>query len=225
MQTGLDPDRWFCCVHYRETNYAYKQMSNFRDVDPDSYEALKDFIIDELGGQVVRMGHPEMAKWTNRPGFVDLSRYPESWRLQFYAMSRARFFIGSGSGATGMSTGLNIPSAHTDIGDYYTGRPGDLVLTHEIIHPNGDRLMQESLLKAGLFSNVEVETLIEEGQAFGVRKNSTAELFAAARQIYDRTADIDAWRTAPRAIKTGRNRLSWPPAEDRGVDFVDLSSI
>ncbi len=221
-ETGVDRDRWFCCLHYREPNYAHKTISNLRDVDPTNYLLLRDFIIDELGGQVVRLGHPEMAVWPERPGFVDLSRRAESWRLQFHAMTRARFFIGSGSGATCVAMAFNVPSAHTDIGDFYTGRKGDLILSHEIATPDGERLMQQPLAESGLFSIVDLDILQDQGTGYTIRKNTPEELFAAARQIFDRTSSTGTWRTPAAPIWTGTNAFTWPPRRDYELEFVDL---
>ena len=73
---GLDPDRWFACIHYREPTYGFKQGRSLRDVDAGPYESVAGYIREELGGQVVRLGHPEMPVWPAAPGFVDLSRVP-----------------------------------------------------------------------------------------------------------------------------------------------------
>jgi hypothetical protein len=86
---GLDLDRWFCCLHFRQPNYEYKPYSNCRDVDPSSYLASIDYVIDELGGQVALLGHPEISTRPKRDGFVDLSRIPDSHDLQFGAVARS----------------------------------------------------------------------------------------------------------------------------------------
>ncbi len=225
QRLGLDPNHWFCCLHYREPTYTHKQVSNIRDVNPDNYLAVRDHVISELGGQVIRLGHPEMAPWPDREGFVDLSRLPASWRLQFRAMSQARFFIGSGSGATGIAVAFNIPSAHTDIGDFYTGRAEDILLTYEVVSPDGRRLMQQDLFDSGLFSVFDLQSNIRAGAPYRIRRNNIEELTTAARQIHARTADISGWRTPAEPKITGRNSFLWPPQSKIRPNFVDLSAL
>ena len=158
-------------------------------------------------------------------GFVDLSRKPNSWRLQFLAMSHARFFIGSGSGATGIAIAFNTPAAHTDIGDFYTGRADDIILTYEVTAPDGRRLMQQDLFDSGLFSVFDLQSNIRAGAPYRIRRNNTDELTTAAAEIHARTADVSGWREPAVPTLSGKNSFVWPPQSDIRPIFVDLSSV
>ena len=208
---GLDPDRWFACIHYREPTYGFKQGRSLRDVDAGPYESVAGYIREELGGQVVRLGHPEMPVWPAAPGFVDLSRVPESWLLQCYAVSRARFFVGSGSGGTAMAGAFGTPALHTDILDFFTGQPGDLVLTQEIQTLDGRRLRQDALFDAGLMSVYDLSRDIGDGQAYRFRLNTAEELSEAVDQIHRETEGVEGWRQEAAPRRRRENQLQWPP--------------
>ncbi len=222
MEQGLDPDRWFACVHYREPTYGFKQGRSLRDVDAHPYESVSRHIIQSLGGQVVRLGHPEMPEWPSMPGLIDLSRIPDSWSLQCYAVSRARYFVGSGSGGTAMAGAFSTPSLHTDILDFFTGRPNDLVLTQEVIAQDGKRLMQQALLDAGLMSVYDLARDIGEGQSYRFRLNSEAELIHAVHQIHVETDVTRGWRDAAKPMRRRDNRIQWPPTPNYKLRFARL---
>jgi len=75
LDAGASPDRSIVCLHARQDGYEFRNFPEpNRSVDPASYFQLADYIIDELGGQVVRLGDPSMAPAPARPHLIDLSR-------------------------------------------------------------------------------------------------------------------------------------------------------
>ena len=135
---GIDPNRWYATMHYRTSSYGPKfNKSPIRNSDPENYRQLVDYIVDELGGQVVQLGHPEMQPLPSRPGFVDLSRVANAFMLQAYAVCHSRFLIAGPSGPIGLGWSFQVPMACVDATDGQGGW-GDaeqVILTHEVTTP------------------------------------------------------------------------------------------
>ena len=115
LAAGTSPDRWIVCLHARQGDYEFRKFPEpVRSVDPAPYFQLADYIIDELGGQVVRLGDPSMTPAPARPHLIDLSR-GNDFLLQAYAISRARFAITTDSGMQHVANGLGVPFATTNM--------------------------------------------------------------------------------------------------------------
>jgi putative glycosyltransferase (TIGR04372 family) len=220
---GLDPARWYATIHYRASNYGPKlDKSPMRNGEPESYRQLVDYIIDELGGQVVQLGHPEMEPFPARPGFVDLSRLKDGFMLQAYSVCHSRFLVAGPSGPVMLGFSFQVPLGVVDATDGYGGW-GDreqVILTHEVTTPEGKVLSNRALLESGLLDKVELNRRIREGGNYRIRKNSGAELAAIARHLFERTADITGWRPAlqqPARIRP--NHFIWPPKTHENMRF------
>lgn len=220
---GLDPNRWYATLHYRDGTYGPKRNKGpLRSSSPDSYRVLADYIIDELGGQVVQLGHPEMTSLSSRPGFIDLSRLADGFMLQAYAVCRSRFLIAGPSGPVALGWAFQVPTARVDATDGHGGW-GDAdqgALTHEVTTPEGKVLSNRALYDAGLLEYVILTRKIRNGENYRVRKNSGEELASVARQLFDRTAGMNGWRPARRQPAAQRpNHLVWPPQTIENVRF------
>lgn len=223
---GLDPDRWYATIHYRTHSYGPKRnKSPIRNSDPENYRKLRDYIIDELGGQVVQLGHPEMVPFAPRPGFVDLSRIAGSFITQAYAVCHSRFMLAGPSGPQVLSSGFQVPFAYVDatdgIGSW--GNVLNVLVTHEVTTPDGRVLRGRELHESGLLEYGVLFRKIRDGEKFTVRKNSGAELSQAARFLFDQTTDVTGWRPIPqRPAKPRPNQLIWPPQtrENENLRFL-----
>lgn len=226
VQLGLDPGRWFCCVFYRQPNYAQRGAAPHRDVDDRTYETLVNWIIDELGGQVVRLGHPEMRRFPERPGYVDLSAVPNEFLLQATAVSRARFMIMTPSGPAMLPGAFRVPCASTNAVDFQgIWHEGDIVLCKHLFDPAGRRVPLTSLLREGtLHQHVFAHKTTREG--FRLLDNTAEELKQAARILYERTADTSSWRS-PAAADLGAadNRFVTPAPFRRPLNFVEFPHL
>jgi putative glycosyltransferase (TIGR04372 family) len=117
---GLDRKRWFAVVHAREDGYKDPDRIHPRSVtDFSPYQAAIDHIIDELGGQVVRLGDASMEPLPPREGLIDLAGTPRSLMLQCFAISRARFFLGADSGPIVLGRAFDVPTAITNMVTLY----------------------------------------------------------------------------------------------------------
>jgi putative glycosyltransferase (TIGR04372 family) len=212
---GLDPTRWYATMHYRTASYGHKlNRSPIRNSDPENYRQLADYIIDELGGQVIQLGHPEMQAFPPRRGFVDLSRIANAFLLQAYAVSRSRFLIAGPSGPIGIGWSFHVPTALVDATDSLNGW-GDgrhLLLTHEVTTPEGQALRNRALYDAGLLDYVVLKQKLKAGLNYRIRKSSPGELAEAARALFERTSDVQGLRALPQHHGGPKpNQLVWPP--------------
>ena len=66
---GVTQDGWFVCM---DTGLGDPSAKPYPP-DDSAYLALRDHIIDTLGGQVVKIGYASKPRWPERSGFVDLS--------------------------------------------------------------------------------------------------------------------------------------------------------
>lgn len=218
---GLDPNRWFACIHWREPTYRYKPIANLRDNDPQRYLPLIDHIIG-MGGQVVRIGHPEMAHAAPRSGFVDLAVIPDSTLLQAYAASRARFCVsGTGGGACLMYL-FGTPTASVDCIGWFDGSYGQYLLTQVLTTPEGQTLEQESLFESGLMNQRALEMAMAERPGFKLEQRSSAEIMAVADFMHRIIGDCPGWRTPVTPELEPDNRFVWPMRGGIRPRFIDL---
>ncbi len=187
---GVREDGWFVCLHARERGSRYRQDSDLhRNVDPDTYLPMIDDIINEQGGQVIRLGHPGSLPLTDRDGLIDLSRIEDSFDLQAFAISRARYFIGSDSGPTQMAAAFKTPAATTNAMGIGIWNDGDVALLKTYAAESGsEELSWEELY----------ELLPVMGNRrpvdYMVKDNGADEIIEVARHMFEMTADCPGWR-------------------------------
>lgn len=218
---GVAPDHWFAVIHYREGNYAYRaNLSDERNSDPEAFRGLVDHIIDTLGGQVVRIGHPEMRPFPKRDGFVDLSRDPDCFMLQAFAVSAARFTIVGPTGSMALACGFEIPCAIVDATDAQGGwgNAEQLILTKSVTTPKHGLLRNRSLLEAGLLARKELRKL----GPTAVQSCTWEELAVVANHLHGCTSNMSGWRP-PKGVAEGPrpNMLEWPPQTRENLNFLD----
>lgn len=223
---GLDRQKWFAVIHGRESSYRIRTRGTLRNSNVESFKDLTDHIIDHLGGQVVRLGHFESTIMEPRRGLIDLCRQQDSFLLHACAVSRSRFMIAGPSGPVVAGWGFQIPTALVDATDDLSGwgSAENVVLTHEVQTPDGQRLMNRDLLESSLLRPRDLKKLLRTNKKYSVRKNSAAELSAVARHLFDVTNSIKAWRD-PIPIPSGvrPNSFSWPPHTHENLNFLDVN--
>ncbi len=218
-ETNLKEDRWFVCMDTGRRDHSDRPVG----YDDHSYLKLCNFILDELGGQVVKTGYPGEIVWPSRPGFVDLSTGGRPLLLHALATSHARAFIGPGALGGTLAHILSIPSARTDTLDLFAGRPSDLVLTTNAVDREGTVRNQDALLDEGYTATEHFIHSLDSGNLTSVHPNSFDQLLSATQQILSETTDIAAWRPAQKPFIRDTGSFSWPPHSDLKPRFVDLS--
>ncbi len=109
---GLDPEKWFAVVYWKESGYEFRKVNKYRDVtNPVPYVAVMNHVLAS-GGQVVRIGHPGT---TINPvaGYFDLT-WADNHRLQMIAVAHARFMLASASGPSSYGPAFGTPTVVTD---------------------------------------------------------------------------------------------------------------
>ena len=190
--SGVDENRWFACLHMRENLYHWRRaISPERNVDPLTYMPMIEHIIHEQGGQVVRVGDPTMTPLPPMDGLIDLSADPESFPVEVFAASRARYYIGSESGPVGFACAFKVPAAMTNCMSIGLWNDGDVVLTRRNIRVPGKFELtgpQAAEIHDGMaswFVDAEMDA------------NTPAELIAVAAHMHGATADCEGWRGDP----------------------------
>ena len=223
LERGLDPDRWFCVVHYREPNFIARGANAFRDVDPVVAQEITRYIIEDLGGQVVRIGHPGMEKFPAMPGFIDLSGVENGLLLHCLAISRARFFFEvSSSGPSMLAIAFGVPLVRCNSVDLEAPLcENSIELPMHVISPDGRRVPQELALRKRLISTVSILNVLGR-DGFRFQQNGIGELRAAARDIVNRTADCLGWRDVDNSSdRFDRSSLDWPPQRNMEKAIVE----
>jgi putative glycosyltransferase (TIGR04372 family) len=215
LSHGLEPNRWFCVLNYREPGYKYRPVRPTRDLDPKRFKALVDYIIDNLGGQVLRVGHPQMTPFPNRPGFIDLAGVENNFMLHAHAITRARYMIGSLTGISHLGSAVNTPTVITNCVDppYFPGcwRDHDIALFTNLYEPGGRRI---SITEQCEKSFLGVRKLVDLANNHGYRaeQNSLAELKMVTNAMMETTMDCQSWRIPqyPKDPVKRPNRFDFP---------------
>jgi putative glycosyltransferase (TIGR04372 family) len=212
VEGGLDPERWFCVLHYREPTFEGRGANADRDIDPGDPIAMTRYIVDELGGQVARIGHPEMTAFPAMPGFLDLSRGPADIQAQAAAVSRARFFLElSPSGPMALAPCFGVPVARCNAlilaGPTSTN---SIVLNQHLIGPDGTTVPIGTCVEKNLLNGAVMPNRLR-GRGYRFRRNTLAEMQAVARDMARMTEDCPAWRKlGGRMADSDLDRIAWP---------------
>ena len=200
-------------MHYREPTFEGRGANKDRDIAPDHPIALAKFVLEDLGGQVVRIGHPEMTPFPDLPGFVDLSREPVDFFLQAAAVRRARFFLEpSPSGPMALALCFGVPVLRCNNVAPWGALDGSSLLLHQhIVGPDGATLPLEICAEKNLLNgNVVPFMLAKRGYRYS--PNTLDEMIAATRALCDSTADCPAWRQIDAVPGLAvANHVAWPP--------------
>lgn len=190
---GLRRDRWFATLHMRELEYEHRfRMDPNRCVDTETYVDSIRLIIEQ-GGQVVRIGDPSMTALPKIPGFIDLSRLRNSFELQCFAISRARFHLGTDSGPSQIAGALKTPTLITNAIGLSGMNIGDLAMAKSRRSADGRILRTEELYKLGGFTldSIYPSELMAN---LGLIDNTAEEICSAVEQMLGRTQDCLSWR-------------------------------
>jgi putative glycosyltransferase (TIGR04372 family) len=194
VSLGLDPTRWFCCIFYRDPSYKLRPPTPYRESDDRTFEALACYIINDLGGQVVRLGHPEMRPFDLGAGFIDLSRLENEFMTHTAAVGRARFMIANSSGPGHLPGALDVPYAIVNsISLHAVWRMRDLVLPGHLFDENGKRMDVHWMPNHGFFNFSFVRNCINQ-LGFKTIGNSFEELREVANMLWSETQDCTGWR-------------------------------
>lgn len=227
--TGLDPNGWFCVLHYREAGYEYWGARPNRDLNVENIVPVIQHVTKTLGGQVVRVGHRGMSPIPKIDGFFDLASAEDPAFLHAYAISRSRFFLElSPSGPYAFAIGFGVPLARCGaVAPSGSVDKRSIVLPQHVVGPDNKRVPLEDLLRLGLLEEGIIDRqLVKHGYRW--EKNSVEEFKRAAKEMVQLTEDCPGWRDQKiQALPTNKpNKFEWPmPAtiSHRIIEYPDLA--
>ena len=194
---GLDPGRWFACIHVREDGYrGGRSPRSVHDVDP--YNRLIDHIIEEQGGQVIRLGDQSMTPIPPRHGLVDLSRLGAPLLQQCFSVAHARYMIGSDSGPCSWAFLFDTPLGQTNKLNPVLICPHIFVCsTKTFIMEDDSRLSGRAAGRAGLMNE-----WLWYGKMDRVVENSVDDLVKVADYLFEKTVDRAPWTLSPQVKRS-----------------------
>lgn len=217
-EANMDPNRWTCVLHYREPSYEGRGANLDRDIDPSDPIAMTRYVIDELGGQVIRVGHPEMAAFPEMEGFLDLSRIPNAIQIQAAAVRSSRFFLElSPSGPMALALCFGVPVARCNaliLAGPTT--PNSIVLNQHLFDPDGNRVSIETCVDKNLLNGTVMPSILRE-RGFGFRRNTLSEMKSVAAEMVRLTEGHEgpSSEDGPVGPAPG-DRVNWPILGTRG---------
>lgn len=194
IERGVDPNRFVVTFHARESGYAFRESlkTNIRSVDPMKYFAVMKHVIEQQGGQVVRIGDPSMTKLPDLPGLIDLSREEGVLMLQAFAISRSRYAVCSDSGVLPLACAFQVPLAAADVTNpmAFPMHPEHVIITKTYLGPDGNEWQQGDAYYNGVMRH-KADVL---NPGFSVRECSIEQLRTAADRLYSQTRGVEGWR-------------------------------
>jgi len=189
-QLGLDKSKWFAVVHLRENSYEHRRdVCEERSVNPLLYLPALKRILSEHGGQIVRIGDPSMKPLPKMDGLIDLTQTSNSFPLQAFALSRARFFFGTDSGPTQLASAFKTPVASTNAFGIAVWNDGDVILNKRVFKKSGKEVPPRELFEMGTWTvhrNWPSVTTIKD--------NSPKQLIDVVDHMVETTQDCRGWR-------------------------------
>ncbi len=194
---GLDPYKWVATVYWKEWGFLWHRGPDpDRDIlDRTPYIAVIRYIIDKLGGQVIRLGHPtsgnEMPKID---GLIDLAAISIEGKgchwLQTYALAISRFLLSSPSGPQAYGRAFGVPTVTVDAMSYYgRQRDHDYFVTQEYRTTDGRSFRQLAAYDAGFMTPP-----FPKPPGTELIRNNADELRDAAREMFESTSACVGWR-------------------------------
>lgn len=179
---------WFAVIHYREPTYGLRSSEPMRDFRAEDALPVYDTILD-AGGQVIRIGHPEMTALPERAGLIDLAA--DGLMLQAAAVSHARFFVElSPSGPANMALPFGCPLLRcnqSSIGRTY--RDQGVTMPQRVLDADGRDVTLE-VLRKGLFNRSGIESL----PGHRLTPNNPSQLLEGVELMLKHTAG-KGWRS------------------------------
>ena len=219
LRLGLDPERWVATVYWKEPNYEFRPPEPWREIaNPEPYVAAIRHIIENLGGQVVRLGHDSPTELPQLKGLVDLAKVPNSELLQLYAVWISRFMMSSLSGPLSYGPAFNVPTVVTDQRTYL-----GVYRQHDYIVTQGRMLGGQACRGAEAFAMGLLNTWEKTPGKY--LNNTAEELRAAVDEMFSSTTNCPGWRVhAPIALANKPNSLRIPiPVAARPELFIPPS--
>jgi putative glycosyltransferase (TIGR04372 family) len=184
---GMDKKKWFVCLHVRESTNGFSASGQNRDADISTYlEFCKQ--IQELGGQVIRMGDPSFPALPH--GYPAIDYAHSEYRSNFFdtwLWGRCRWWTGTQNGPSFAAMALGTPRLITNQWFWDINGPSyDMWLPQLLIDNRTNHILTPSQTIAHTLSrSMSREQL--HSHNLKLRSNSPEELRIAAIEMFQVT--------------------------------------
>jgi putative glycosyltransferase (TIGR04372 family) len=168
-----------------------------------------------------------MRPFRTQHGSIDLASFGDTdFKLQLYAISRARFVLASASGPGICGSCFGTPTGMcNDPVDHGVWNKQDAKMSNHIIAPDNRRISHELAVSREMYFTSAFKHLQKSG--FRIAFQSTEEVKRLSNLMYDRTTDTPRWRDHwyTREQKTRPNEAPLPTDPIHRETFVDFPDL
>lgn len=191
-EIGVSDSDWFVCIHNRESGYDKYQspdekvLHDFRNFPCSDFYSAVDYICS-MGGVCIRMGDNNMTP-VSYPGIIDYALNPlRSDFMDLYIASRAKFFLGSTSGAANLSMVFGVPIAAVNITPITSATMGhkDLFIPMLIRDKKSNELVSFKDIFSSPISNYRIAEDWYNSN-FILEKNTPKDILELVKEIFER---------------------------------------
>jgi putative glycosyltransferase (TIGR04372 family) len=201
----IDKNKWFVVLHVRQAMENSKVSVRAGDAKVENYREFFQ-TINELGGQVVRMGDKNFPKLTEDFPAIDYAY--SDFKSDFFdtwLWANCRWWSGNFNGACVPPLTFGVPRLITDAWEWDMNGPAtDVVMPKILVNcESGRELTITETLNNKLSRNAKRERFAM--QNLELRDNTSRELMLAADYMYRRTQPSEA---TPKNLQNLRNNLA-----------------
>lgn len=183
----IDKQKWFVVLHLRQTQEKSKVSIRAEDAKVENYRAFCQ-IINELGGQVVRMGDSNFPRLPEDFPAIDYAY--SDFKSDFFdtwLWANCRWWSGNFNGACLPPLTFGVPRLITDAWPWDVNGPAtDVVMPKILVNcESGRKMTIAETLNNKLSKNVKPERFAMRN--LELRDNSSHELMLAADYMYSKT--------------------------------------
>jgi len=184
---GMDLGKWFVCLHVRESTQGFLISGQNRDADILTYREFCEQV-QELGGQVIRMGDPSFPKLPH--GYPAIDYAHSEHRSDFFdtwLWGRCRWWTGTVNGASMPPLTFGRPRLVTNKWFWDNNGPNyDIWLPQLLIDKTSNRLYSPSATMANAFNRSMSRDHLSSNN-LRLRSNSSDELKLSAIEMFEKT--------------------------------------
>jgi putative glycosyltransferase (TIGR04372 family) len=204
-KNGIDKHKWFVVLHVRQARENTKISVRAEDAKIENYRKFCQ-TINELGGQVIRMGDKNFPKLSKDFPAIDYAY--SNFKSDFFdtwLWANCRWWTGNFNGACVPPLTFGVPRLITDAWPWdMNGPTTDKVMPKILIDcESGRELTIPETLKNKLSRNTKRERFAM--QNLKLRDNTEQELILAANYMYRKTQPYQA---KPKNLQDLRNNLA-----------------
>jgi putative glycosyltransferase (TIGR04372 family) len=185
QRIGFDKNKWFVALHIKEHRFGFGMGGEVRDAAIESYKSTCE-LINELGGQVVRMGGNNFPKLVNNFPAIDYAHsLIKSEELDYWLWANCKFWVGTANGASVAVIPFRKPRLLTNLWPFHaSGPPTDFCLPKLVYNRStGELVPIEQIVSMKLSRNMKKDLFSQSGLT--VVENPPELLRHATLELYE----------------------------------------